>query len=82
MTSDCADQHASHAPGAPIASLPGLAHRLAADRLRDRSPRRSSLTVGVYPAMAPANQTRLRPEDVPLTVELGDGLHGDTTPQV
>ncbi len=42
-------EHRRWHPAGPDRELAdALAHRLAEDRLRDRSPRRSSLTVGVY----------------------------------
>ena len=52
-----------HPAGPDREQADALAHRLADDRLRDRSPRRSSLTVGVYMTQRwlPANQARLRP---------------------
>jgi integrase len=57
-------EHRRWQPAGPDRELAeALAHRLADDRLRDRSPYRSSLTVGVYLTQRwlPANQARLRP---------------------
>ncbi len=52
-----------HPAGPDRSEAEALVRRLAADRMADRSPRRSSLTVGVYLTQRwlPANQARLRP---------------------
>ena len=52
-----------HPAGPDRAAAEALSHRLADDRMSDREPRRSSLTVGIYLTQRwlPANQARLRP---------------------
>jgi len=52
-----------HPAGPDRPEAEALVRRLAADRMSDRSPRRSSLTLGVYLTQRwlPANQARLRP---------------------
>jgi integrase len=52
-----------HAAGADRGEAEQLASRLAADWVRDRSPRRSGITVAVYLTQRwlPANQARLKP---------------------
>lgn len=52
-----------HPAGPDRAQTEALACRLAEDHMRDREPRRSSLTVGVFLTQRwlPANQARLRP---------------------
>lgn len=52
-----------HPAGPDRAEAELIARQLAEDRMRDRAPRRSSLTVGVYLTQRwlPANQARLRP---------------------
>jgi len=57
------EQRRWHPAGPDRAEAEVLVRRLATDRMADRSPRRSSLTVGVYLTQRwlPANQARLRP---------------------